>query len=92
MRTYSEYSVNFLILRENPGDERECAQTCPDVVGKPEDDKGKDGQVREEPISGNRPPIGRDTLLRFVQSSKENSTSQTRRPDKGSWVDQPTAR
>ena len=76
MRTYSEYSVNFLILRENPGDERECAQTCPDVVGKPEDDKGKDGKVCKELVPGHHPAIGRCAVLWFMQGAEKNCGSE----------------
>lgn len=60
-------------MRPDPGDERERAQTRPDIVREPENDKREEREVAEEAISRHGPAIcGRVILFRLVQSSKED--------------------
>jgi hypothetical protein len=87
--TYSEDGVHFLIVRNEPSDEGECAQAGPDEVGEPEDDESKDGEVRKEPVSGQHPAICRCTILWLMQSTEEDCGSEGRRPDECAGIYQP---
>lgn len=55
--THSKQCVHFLVIGENPRDEGKRAETCPDIVWKPEHHKSKDCDVGKKGIPGDCPAI-----------------------------------
>lgn len=72
LKTHPKYGVDFLVLRRDPRNESKCAQTCPDIVREPEQNKCKCCYVGKKAVSADSPPIDWCTAFRLVQSAEKD--------------------
>lgn len=71
-KAHPEYRVDFLIVRENPGDGGKRGQTGPNIVREPEKEEGKEGKVTEETVSSECPAIRGGVVLELVQGPEKD--------------------
>lgn len=90
-RVHAEDGVDDLVVRPDPGNERERAGRRPEVVGEPEEHKSEERKVGKEAVPRDGPPVGGRAVLRFVQRAEQHRRRQRRRPDQGGRVDEPAA-
>lgn len=91
-RVHAKDGVDFLVVRPYPRDKSKGARRRPDVIGEPEQHKGKQRKQRKEPVPRHCPPVGGRAVLRLMQRTKQHRRRQGGRPDERSRVDEPAAR